>query len=183
AKSRKVATIEARLAAIGWAHRLKNLSFDPRHPAIRDVMAGIRRRHGTPQQQKAAILSNDLRRMVDAVGSGPHGQRDRAILLLGFCGAFRRSELVALDVADLSFSADGLIVTVRRSKIDQDGTGEVIDIPRREGAMCPVAALEKWLAAGSITRGPVFPSSRSREGRLIGRTVADIVKQAAKACG
>jgi len=113
------------------------------------------------------------------------GQRDRALLLLGFAGAFRRSELVALKVADLAFEPDGVRVLIRHSKADQEGGGQEIAIPRGT-KMRPVAALRSWLDAASITAGPVFRSV-NRHGKvgeaLTPQVVALVVKRHADAAG
>src|SRR5262249_46640717 len=114
------------------------------------------------------------------------GLRDRALLLMGFGGAFRRSELVALDVADLEETEDGLRVTIRRSKTDQEGHGATIAIVRG-GACCPVKALKAWLDAAGIDAGPVFRPIRKggkvRARRLSAKLVCDLVKTYAGAVG
>jgi integrase len=118
---------------------------------------------------------------------GDKGIRDRSLLLLGFAGAFRRSELVSLDVSDLEFVDRGLLVNLRRSKTDQEGEGRKIAIPFARGAVCPVRALRDWLEIGGITHGPIFrPINRhgniSGE-RLTAHAVATIVKERAAALG
>lgn len=117
--------------------------------------------------------------MVTTTGAGLKGLRDRAILLVGFAGAFRRSELVALDVADLEFCDGGLRVTIRKSKTDQEGLGATIAIVPGSIA-CPVEATRNWMEASGITDGALFRSvSRSGKissGRLSGRAVAEVVK-------
>lgn len=180
------ATLARRLVALTLAHRAAGHALDTRAPEIHETMAGIRRTHGTAQRGKAPILTADLRRLVTALPDTPVGRRDRALLLLGFAGAFRRSELVGLDRDDLEFTADGLVVTLRRSKTDQDGQGRMIGVPYGgTPATCPVRALEAWIAAGDIGSGPVFRGARGRSGRigarrLCDRSVALIVKRAAK---
>jgi integrase len=114
------------------------------------------------------------------------GLRDRALLLLGFGGAFRRSELVALDVADIEETDEGLRVTIRRSKTDQEGMGVTIAIARG-GAYCPVRAVRAWLDAAGITEGPVFRPVRKggkvRDQRLSAKSVCDLVKAYADQVG
>jgi integrase len=110
--------------------------------------------------------------------------RDRAILLLGFAGAFRRSELVALDVADFEETEDGFRVTIRKSKTDQEGQGQTIGIMRGSAA-CPVRAVKAWLEAAGITEGAIFrpvPGEVAAE-RLRPRAVDNIVKRYAKRLG
>jgi integrase len=114
------------------------------------------------------------------------GLRDRALLALGFAGAFRRSELVALEVADLEPMADGLRVTIRRSKTDQEGIGQEIAIPR--GCRIePVLAVESWLAASGISEGPIFRQIKKgghiQPEALSGHSAAVIVKRRARAAG
>ena len=112
--------------------------------------------------------------------------RDRALLLLGFGGAFRRSELVALDVADIAETKDGLLVTIRRSKTDQEGRSTLVAVVRGKIA-CPIAALIAWLTAAGISDGPVFrpitKGGRVRPTRLTDRSVANIVKYHAARLG
>ena len=115
------------------------------------------------------------------------GKRDRALLLLGFAGAFRRAELVALTVADLAFVDDGLRITIRKSKTDQEGAGQVIAIPHGSLLFCPVTALKNWLAAAGIREGAVFRAvgkgSRVGEAALSDKSVANVVKRYAGAVG
>ena len=117
----KVATLNRRIAAITAAHRMAGQGFDGGHPAIAGVLGGIRRRYGTKQDAKTAILTEDLRWMVRALPATLTGVRDRAVLLVGFAGAFRRSELVAIDLGDVKLSGAGLVITIGRSKTDQEG--------------------------------------------------------------
>jgi integrase len=190
----KVATLTRRIAAITAAHRMAGQGFDGGHPAIARVLGGIRRRFGSAQDAKTALLTEELRRVVRALpapGSpkGLAGMRDKAILLVGFAGAFRRSELVAIDLSDLSLSSAGLVITIRRSKTDQEGAGRSVGIPRARKASptCPVAALESWLAASRIQSdpGPVFRAIDHGKvaGRLSGHAVAEIVKRAVQRIG
>jgi integrase len=186
ADSLKVATLNRRVAAITAAHRMAGHGLDSGHPAIVRVLGGIRRRYGTQQNAKTAILTEDLRRMVRAIPSTLGGVRDKAVLLVGFAGAFRRSELVAIDLGDISISTAGLVVTIRRSKTDQDGAGREVGIPRsRKSATCPVTALEDWLQHGVVIGGAVFRSidHGTVAGRLSGHAVAEIVKKAAMRVG
>jgi site-specific recombinase XerD len=142
----KAATLSRRIAAIAAVHRLQGFGFDPSHPAIADVLSGIRRRYGSRQDAKQALMTEDLRRMVRAVPATPIGIRDRALLLVGFAGALRRSELVALDRDDVAITSAGLTLVVRHSKTDQEGRGREVGIPRsKRSTTCPVAALEAWL--------------------------------------
>src|SRR6185295_1946492 len=126
--------------------------------------------------------------MVNAAGTGLIGLRDRALILLGFAGAFRRSELVGLDLADLDFTQDGLTVTLRRSKTDQYGQGRKIGIPYGSNPeTCPVRVLQTWIGRAALASGSVFLSVNRHEqiqpGRLAGIAVARIVKKLAARAG
>lgn len=151
---------------------------------VREVWQGIRRVRGVAQQQATPVTPEQLRRMVRA-SKGLAGARDRALLLLGFAAALRRSELVALDVADIRDDADGLVITIRRSKTDQEGTGRTVGVPFGSDKLtCPARALREWLTAAGITEGAVFRGVRRGDrltlNRIDGRDVARIIQRAAK---
>ena len=166
-------TIDRILVGIAHAHRSRGHSWDTRSPAIAEVRAGIRRELGVAPAQKAPISDDELARMVATLGADLAGLRDRALLTLGWCGAFRRSELVALTVADIVREAEGLVVTVRRSKMDQEGRGARKGIPYASTpALCPVRALEAWLEAASIAAGPLFRRI-DRHGKVHARALND----------
>jgi site-specific recombinase XerD len=184
----KAATIARRLVVISQAHKAADLPSPTSSSLVRRVHAGVRRTLGTAQVRKAPALVSDLRQMLEALPNSRVGLRDRAVLLLGFAGAFRRSELVSLDVADLEFSQAGLIVTLRKSKTDQEGKSRRIGIPFGSSeATCPVRSLQVWLTSARITDGPVFRSldtfQRVQPARLSDKAVALIVKRRAKAVG
>jgi len=205
-RGRSASTISRRLAAISYAHRLKGLDSPAGSEPVRAVLRGIRRTIGTAVTRKAPATARALEAMLAAIPAGLTGLRDRALILLGFAAALRRSELVALKVNDLEWEQDGLLVHVRRSKTDQVGAGHVIAVPR--GArLKPVEAVEAWLAGLSLADAnytcrvacstgaearyaaavPLFrPIGRSgRVGRqaLTGDSVATIVKRYAGAAG
>ena len=146
----KPGSMQRRLNAIAEAHKAAGLD-SPTHAAIvRNTLKGIRRTLGTAPAQKAPALTDDIRAMVDATDAGPIGARDRALILLGFAGAFRRSELVGLDAEDCAFSKDGLTVTLRRSKVDQEGVGRKVGIPYGSNPeTCPVRTIQAWLEAAT----------------------------------
>jgi len=148
--------------------------MDTRHPAIRDVMRGLRRAKGSAQDHAEALTVPLLRRVLEPLGGRLLDQRDRALLLVGFGAALRRSELVALDVIDVAVVPEGLRVTIRRSKSDQDGEGAVLAIGRTGRATCPAAAYAAWLAASGISQGAVFRGI-SRHGRIGARLSTDAV--------
>ena len=158
---RKTSTIGRRLSAIAQAHKTAGLDSPTGEAAVRQVLAGIRRRHGTRQVGKEAAVTADVRAMVGTLEASLAGRRDRALLLLGFAGAFRRSELVALDAADVATTRDGLVVTVRRGKTDQEGAGREVGIPYGSTpATCPVRAVGDWLEAVRDRRGAALPPHR-----------------------
>jgi integrase len=184
----KVGTIQRRLNAIAEAHKAVEMDSPTHHAMVANTMKGIRRTKGTAPTQKAPMLTDDVRGMVDAAGAGLIGTRDRALIPLGFAGAFRRSELVALDIEDCTFGKDGLTVTLRRSKTDQDGQGRKIGIPYGSNPeTCPVRVLQSWNEQAGIAGGPLFRSinrhGRIRAGRLSGIDVARVVKKLALRAG
>ncbi len=170
----KVGSIQRRVNAISEAHKAMGAT-SPTHAAIvANTMKGIRRTLGTAPEQKAPALTDDIRSMVEAADEGMIGSRDRALVLLGFAGAFRRSELVALDVEDCSFGKDGLTVTLRRSKTDQNGAGRKIGIPYGANPeTCPVRMLQAWIEQAGMTSGALFKSI-NRHGRVLAKRLAPI---------
>jgi integrase len=155
---------------------------------VRNTLKGIRRTIGTAPTPKAAALTDQIRTMVDAADDGTIGARDRALILLGFAGAFRRSELVALDIDDCVFGKDGLTVTLWRSKTDQDGAGRKIGIPYGSNPeTCPVRTIQAWIEEAALSGGALFRSI-NRHGqvqlaRLSGIDVARVVKKLALRAG
>jgi site-specific recombinase XerD len=154
----KPSTINRRTAAIRYYHRSNGLETPTVDEKVRETMAGIRRTHGARPRGKAPAVAEIVKDMVRALPPGISGLRDRALLLLGFSGAFRRSELVALNVNDIEWTAEGCRITVCRSKGDQEGLGQPVAIIKGAVA-CPVAALKAWLEAASIPRGPYSAAS------------------------
>ncbi len=184
---RKPSTIGRRCSAIGHAHKLAGLEPPTNSEKVRSTFGGIRRAVGAAPNRKAPAVAEVTRDMAKAAPAGKlKGLRDKALLLLGFGGAFRRSELVALDVADLEETDEGLRVTIRRSKTDQEGHGVTIAIVRG-GAYCPVRAVRAWLDAAGIVDGPVFrPVHRGgnvHDKRLTAQSVRLVVKAQAKLVG
>jgi site-specific recombinase XerD len=184
----KVGSIQRRLNAIAEAHKATGAESPTHSSLVRNTMKGIRRTLGTAPTQKAPALTDDIRAMVEAADAGLIGTRDSALLLLGFAGAFRRSELVGLSVEDCSFGRDGLMVTLRRSKTDQEGVGRKVGIPYGAyPATCPVRNVQEWLTQACITTGPLFRSinrhGKIQELGLSGIDVARIVKKLALRVG
>jgi integrase len=181
-----VASLARRVASISRAHTSQGLKSPTRSDLVTGTLKGIRRTYGVAQYQVTPILKEDLIAMVSDL-SGTKGIRDRALLLLGFAGAFRRSELVSLDVEDLEFVDRGLFVTLRRSKTDQESAGRKLAIPFARGPMCPVRATKAWLEYAGITEGAIFRVLSRHDGvsdtRLSSNAVAAVVKQRARQIG
>jgi len=184
----KVGSVQRRLNAIAEAHKAVGVDSPTLSGIVGNTLKGIKRQLGTAAAQKAPALTADIRAMVDGSNAGLIGLRDCALILLGFAGAFRRSEIVGLDIEDCAFGKDGLTVTLRRSKTDQEGQGRKIGIPYGANPeTCPVRVLQTWLELAAITDGPLF-RSLTRHGkvqpyRLSPVDVARIVKKLAKQAG
>lgn len=180
--NRKWNTLQRRLAAVSQRHQQAGFEPPTRAWAVQQFLAGLRRELGIAPERKRPVLAEDLRQMLTCIPETLLGIRDRALLLLGFTGAFRRSELVALDVEDMEQARGGLIVHIRRSKTDQEGEGRRIGIPQgREETTCPVQAIDAWRSAAEISYGALF-RVMNRHGhilpkRLSGEAVALIVKR------
>jgi len=186
AQTAKPSTIGRRVAAIRYAHKLAGVETPTDAEGVKATMRGIRRTFGGARNKKAPAVAAKMRSMVAMAPEGLAGLRDRALLLVGFAGAFRRSELVALDVADIAETETGMLATIRGSKTDQERQGVTIAIARGDIA-CPVKALRAWLDAADIEAGPLFrPINRHGNllaSRLTAQSVASIVKAYATRAG
>ena len=157
AATHATSTLVQRLAALSRAHRLASLPWPSAHPAIRNTLRGIQRKHGRPVRQAAALMTDELTKLVATCDNTLAGQRDRALLLLGYAGALRRSELVAVAHEHVQLTHDGLRLLIPRGKGDQTGKGVSIGLPRAGSAeRCPVRSLEVWLQVSGFQYGPVF---------------------------
>jgi integrase len=195
--SLKIASIRRRVVAISQHHKERGFDSPTAHKLVREVVSGIARTHGSAQTRKAAITTDILGTLLKALDRQTlRGQRDRAILLLGFSGAFRRSELAALDLADLAFDDRGLVVTVRHSKTDQEGQGRQVGVPfvRSNAERCPVTAVREWLRVAESGEGAVFRTfalprgrhdrfERLQKTRMDGRDIARVVQRAITLAG
>ena len=154
---RKTTTMGRHLISISLAHKSAGFDSPTATVPVREAMKGFRRLLGTKRTKKTAIRRDDLKRIFAAMDDPAHplSIRDRALLLLGFSGAFRRSELVAIRVEDLEFVPDGVTVTIPKSKTDQEGQGRKVAI-HRGSALCPMKALQNWLKTAEIKTGYVF---------------------------
>jgi integrase len=181
AETYAVATLQRRLAAISKAHRAIGADDPCRSEIVQAVMRGIRRSRGVARRQAQALLRDDLFAILDRLGDRPKDIRDRAMLLIGFALAARRSELVALDVGDVEFTAKGALVTIRRSKTDQEGNGRQVAVPLGRTRHCPIAALKEWLAFAGIVTGPIF-LAMNKHGDIVPRRISgEAVRQTLKA--
>jgi len=182
-----VATLVRRLATISKAHAAKGLVSPTASALVRATMQGIKRRWGTAQAQAKPLMRDDLFALLERIGDDRRGMRDQALLLIGFAGGFRRSELVGLDLGDVEHVRQGLIVHLRRSKTDQLGAGRKIAIPFGRTRWCPVNAIDHWLQVSGIDLGPLFrPINRHGhvlDQRLSGEAVSIIVKERLQKAG
>lgn len=153
-----VATLQHRLVAIHRAHTDLGLESPIMDHFVKRTMQGIRRTLGTKQRRVTALVKDDLLEMMVHIDQQMpmKAARDKALLLVGFAGAFRRSELVALRYEDMTKYDNGLELLLRRSKTDQEGAGRTVFIPHARGSRCPVKALMMWLELAGIAAGPLF---------------------------
>ena len=185
----KVSTIQRRLSAISQRHAAASLESPTRSAVVRLTMQGIRRTHAPVQgvRKVQPAVTSVIYKLVDPLGTSLIDQRDRALILLGFAGAFRRSELAQLLLTDITETEDGLRVRLRHSKTDQEGEGFVKGIPYgHEHKTCPVRAWKTWKEVAGITDGQSFRSitRHSKMGAsLSDRAVAEIIKRRAQAAG
>ena len=187
-RSLAVATLARRLSGISSVHLLAGLA-SPVGPDVLEVLGGCRRRFGRPRDCREALSVGSLRRLLAVCGDGARGARDRALLLAGFAGACRRSELAALDLDDVRFSDEGLVLLIRTSKTDQLWDGQEVGIfPGLAAETCPVRAVRAWLVERGAWPGPLFCRVDPRTGavrrqRIRGASVVDVVKRCAAAAG
>jgi len=186
----KTATLSRRLAAIAKAHSTDQLDSPAsmKHALVKEVWAGIRRTIGTAQTTKAAATTDYLKRMLAQVPDTLSGLRDKSLLLLTFAGGLRRSELVALTVEDAVYFPEGVVITIRSSKTDQERAGQKVAIALGKNPdTCPVRSLRAWLLKGGITTGPLFRGvnrwGQVQTGALTDQVVALLVKKYAGLAG
>ena len=184
----KGSTLARYLSGVKWAHTQRGEGSPTDHPQVRMLLAGIRRERQDGTRQAKPFYLDDLTAAIAGLDSNPKGTRDRALLLVGWWGALRRSELVALNVGDIDDHPQGAVLHLRRSKTDQEGRGRLVPLHyRADEALCPVRALRRWLQAATVTRGAAFRRvdrwGNVHPHRLQGRAVAEVVKQAATRIG
>ncbi len=162
-KSSKFSTLKRRLASISVIHKLNGHYLDTKHPIITENLLGIKRVKGTYQKAKKPILINDLKLIIKAIDEDKNLNnklKNKALLLVGFSGGFRRSELVAIDIDDVEFVSEGVKIFVKRSKTDQSGEGMTKGIPYFTNSnYCPVISLKNWIKEAQIKSGKVFDMS------------------------
>lgn len=187
-QGKKPSTLGQRLAAIRHAHRLAGVDDPTGHVLVRETLKGIRRVQGVKPSRKAPVTVDRLSAMLAHVDrSTVAGKRDAALLLFGFASAMRRSELGALRFEDLELVPSGLLVTVQRSKSDQEGKGVEIGVPTgRRDELCPVRAIGEWISAAGIADGAVFRSVNRHDqagASITGGAIGQLVKRLARSAG
>ena len=160
-KTSKFSTLKRRIASISVIHKMKGHYLDTKHPIIMENLHGIRRSKGSHQKAKKPLLINDLKIIIKAINELDQKEikkiRDKAIILIGFAGGFRRSELVNLDFQDVEFVNEGIKIFIKRSKTDQSGEGNIKAIPYFENQdYCPVLKLKEWMEFSKINSGKIF---------------------------
>ena len=188
----KISTLRRRLVSIGVVHKLKGHYLDTKHPVIIENLMGIKRKKGSIQTGKKPILINHLKQIINVIDEQKIEKikklRNKALILVGFSGGFRRTELVSIDHEDLDFVEEGVKITLRRSKTDQFGEGQVKGLPYfTNEKYCPVTSLKNWIYLAKIKTGPIF--RRFAKGsiltghRLTDQSVVLIIKEHLKLAG
>ena len=179
-KTSKYSTLKRRIASISVVHKMKGHYIDTKHPLVMENLLGIKRLKGSNQMSKKPILINDLKVIIKAIDQTNikylKKLRDKALILIGFAGGFRRSELVAIDIEDIEFVTEGVKIFVKRSKTDQSGEGMIKAIPYFSNEEhCPVKALQVWINQSNLTKGKVF--------NISDKSVANTIKKYAGLAG
>jgi len=184
-KSSKISTLKRRLVSISMIHKLKGHYLDTKHPIIIENLMGIKRIKGSIQNGKKPILINHLKSIINVINEQNTDEikkaRDKSIVLVGFGGGFRRTELISIDHEDLEFVPEGLKIMIKRSKTDQFGEGMMKGLPYfANKEYCPVYNLKKWLELSKIKTGPIFrrfiKGSTITNDRLTDQTVVLLIK-------
>ena len=185
-KNSKISTLRRRIVSIGMVHKLKGHYLDAKHPLIIENLLGIKRQKGSAQIGKKPILISHLKSIINVINEQKIDEvkknRDKTIILIGFGGGFRRTELISIDYDDLEFVPEGVKIIIRRSKTDQFGEGMVKGLPYFEKEKyCPVINLKNWLKVSKIKSGPIFrrfiKGSNLTDYRLTDQSVALIIKE------
>ncbi|MDA9725622.1 site-specific integrase [Candidatus Pelagibacter sp.] len=191
-KNSKISTLRRRLVSITMVHKLKGYYLDTKHPIIVENLMGIRRAKGSLQIGKKPLLINHLKLVINVINDQKIDDlkkfRDKSIILVGFSGGFRRTELISIDYEDLEFVPEGLKIAIRKSKTDQFGEGMIKGLPYFSNEKyCPVVNLKKWLELSKIKSGPIFKrfskGSYLTEKRLTDQSVVLLMKEYLKLAG
>ena len=188
----KMSTLRRRLVSIGVVHKLKGHYLDTKHPIIVENLMGIKRKKGSIQIGKKPILINHLKQIINVIDDQKIEKikklRNRTLILLGFGGGFRRTELISIDYEDLDFVEEGVKITLKRSKTDQFGEGLIKGLPYFPNEKyCPVSSLKNWINLSNIKTGPIF--RRFAKGsiltghRLTDQSVVLVIKDCLKLAG
>lgn len=190
AQSRNARTLDLHLTALGQWHRVQGFMDPTQDPLVKKTLRGMRRVHGRPKKKAKALRLEHIAQMVEWLMNQPEGlvkSRNLALILAGYFGAFRRSELVAIKVEDLAWEEEGLIIRLPRCKTDQQGEGLERMIAASTGSICPVRAVRKWIADANISHGPLFrPINRWNQIQprsLRPASVNDLLKSLGRECG
>lgn len=178
-------SLRRRLAALASLHHDRGYPDPTKATLVRRVMQGIERTHGIKTEQVAPLIIGELALTIASMGTSPRDLRDKAILLVGFFGALRRSEITALDVSSATDSGQGIDLMLERSKTDQAGHGRTVHLMQRHDALCPVHSLTDWLGRRGSAPGAIFGATSNSVPleRLSGRSIATIIKNRTAAAG
>ena len=188
----KISTLRRRLVSIGVVHKIKGHYLDTKHPAIIENLMGIKRKKGSIQTGKKPLLISHLKQIINVIDEQKIEKikklRNKTLILIGFGGGFRRSELISIDYEDIDFVQEGVKITVRRSKTDQFGEGMIKGLPYfTNEKYCPVTNLKNWLTLSKIKSGPIFrrfaKGSILTSNRLTDQSVVLIIKDCLKSAG
>ncbi len=191
-KNSKISTLKRRLVSISMVHKLKGYYLDTKHPVIVENLMGIRRIKGSIQKGKKPILINHLKSLINVINEQKIKDikklRDKSIILIGFGGGFRRTELISINYEDLEFVPEGVKIIIRRSKTDQFGEGMIKGLPYFPNeTFCPVVNLKKWLEISKIKSGPIFRGFSKglglKDKRLTDQSVVLLIKEYLKLAG
>jgi len=184
-KNSKISTLRRRIVSISMVHKIKGHYLDTKHPVIIENLMGIKRIKGSMQRGKKPILINHLKAIINVIDQQEISEikktRNKSLILIGFGGGFRRTELISIDHEDLEFVPEGVKITIKRSKTDQFGEGMIKGIPYFSNQIyCPVINLKKWLELSNIKSGPIFrrfaKGSVLTNNRLTDQSVVLIIK-------
>ena len=191
-KTSKMSTLRRRLVSIGVVHKLKGHYLDTKHPVIIENLMGIKRLKGSKQTGKKPLLINHLKKIINVINEQDIDEivklRNKTLILIGFGGGFRRTELISIDHEDLDFVEEGVKITIKRSKTDQFGEGMIKGLPYFTNEIyCPVVNLKKWLKTSKIKSGPIFKrfvkGSILSNNRLTDQTVVLLIKNCLRLAG